>query len=151
MEAKIIRNIKYKKMSGFTLLEVIVVVVILGIIAAWAAPRLFQRADASRVTTARLQIATIETALKLFQIDNGFYPSTKQGLIALIIPPETGFIPENYRLGGYFSKKYIPQDPWGNAYIYISPGAMSYYEIISYGADGKPGGAGYAADITNLD
>jgi general secretion pathway protein G len=84
-------------------------------------------------------------------MDNGFYPSTEQGLEALIEKPTTGRIPKNYREGGYLEKKKITPDPWGNPYIYISPGTQGDYDIISYGADGVPGGEGFDADITNWD
>lgn len=139
------------RQSGFTLIELMVVIVILGILAAIIAPKLVGRTDDARVTQAKTQIRNLETALKLFKMDNGFYPSTEQGLEALIIEPTIGQIPKNYRKGGYLEQRKLPMDPWGNPYIYISPGANGEYEIISYGADGKPGGEGYDADITNSD
>jgi general secretion pathway protein G len=137
--------------TGFTLIEIMVVVIIIGILAALVAPRLIHRADEAKVMEAKIQIKNFETALKIFKMDNGFYPSTEQGLKALISPPEVGQIPENYRPGGYLEKKSISPDPWGNEYIYISPGEHGDYDIISYGADGKPGGEGYNADIVNWD
>ena len=145
------RDFKHCKHSGFTLIELMVVIVIIGILAALVTPRLITRADEARVTEAEVQIKNFETALKLFQMDNGFYPSTEQGLEALISPPAIGQIPENYRPGGYLDKKRIAPDPWGNKYIYISPGAQGDYDIISYGADGQPGGEKYNADIINWD
>ncbi len=84
-------------------------------------------------------------------MDNGFYPSTEQGLDALIRMPSTGQVPKNYRSGGYLDKKKMPADPWGNQYVYISPGMQGDYDIVSYGADGTPGGEGYNADISNWD
>lgn len=137
--------------GGFTLIEIMVVIVILGILAGIVAPRIIGRTDDARVVEAKMQIKNFETALKLFKMDNGFYPSTEQGLEALISKPTTGRIPENYREGGYLDKKKITPDPWGNPYVYISPGLQGDYDIISYGADGKPGGEGYDADITNWD
>lgn len=137
--------------AGFTLIEVMVVIVILGILAAIIAPRLIGRTDDAKVAQAKIQIKNFETALKLFKMDNGFYPSTEQGLEALIKEPEIGQIPKHYRKGGYLEKKGISQDPWDNAYVYISPGTNDDYEIISYGADGQPGGEDYDADITNWD
>lgn len=137
--------------QGFTLIEVMVVVIILGILAAIIAPRLIGRTDDARVTQARIQIKNFETSLKLFRMDNGFYPSTDQGLRALVNKPTTGRIPDNYRERGYLEKKAIVADPWGNEYIYISPGTEGDYDIICYGADGEAGGEGYAKDITNWD
>ncbi len=137
--------------SGFTLIELIVVMLIIGLLAALVVPRLIHRTDEARVTEAKIQIKNFETALRLFKTDNGFYPSTEQGLEALISPPITGQIPENYKPGGYLEKKSLPTDPWGYKYMYISPGQQGDYDIISYGADGHPGGSGYDADIINWD
>ena len=137
--------------SGFTLIELMVVIIIIGVLAALVAPRLMSRADDARVTEAVIQIKNFETALRLFKTDNGFYPDTAQGLEALISPPAGGEMPENYKDGGYLEKKNLPSDPWGNSYIYISPGEQGDYDIISYGADGKPGGTKYDADIINWD
>lgn len=136
---------------GFTLIEIMVVVFIIGILLAIVAPKLIGRTDDARVVEAKAQIKNFDTALKLFKMDNGFYPSTEQGLESLIAPPTTGKIPNNYKKGGYLEKKKIAPDPWGNPYVYISPGAQDDYEIISYGADGSPGGDSYDADITNWD
>ncbi len=135
--------------GGFTLIEVLVVIFILSILAAIVTPKLIGRTDDARIAEAKLQIKNFETALKLFKLDNGFYPSTEQGLEALIEKPTTGRIPQNYREGGYLEQKRIPLDPWGNPYIYLSPGIHGEYDIISYGADGKEGGEGKDADITN--
>ncbi len=135
--------------KGFTLIEVLVVIFILSILAALVAPKIIGRTDDARIAEARLQIKNFETALKLFKLDNGFYPSTEQGLEALITKPTIGRIPPNYREGGYLEQKKIPLDPWGNPYIYLCPGIQGDYDIISYGADGKEGGEGKDADITN--
>ena len=137
--------------SGFTLIELMVVIIIIGVLAALVAPRLMSRADDARVTEAVIQIKNFETALRLFKTDNGFYPDTSQGLEALVSPPSGGEMPENYKDGGYLEKKSLPSDPWGNSYIYISPGEQGDSDIISYGADGKPGGTNYNADIINWD
>jgi len=132
---------------GFTLLEIIVVVFILSLLAAIVAPRIIGRTDDARIAEAKVQIKNFETALKLFKLDNGFYPSTEQGLMSLVEKPTGGQIPQKYREGGYLEQKRIPLDPWGNPYIYISPGIYGDFDIISYGADGKEGGDGKNADI----
>ncbi len=137
--------------KGFTLLEIIVVVFILSILTAIVAPRIIGRTDDARIAEAKVQIKNFETALKLFKIDNGFYPDTQQGLDALIVKPTSGRLPTKYREGGYLEQKKIPNDPWGNPYIYISPGVHGDFDIISYGADGKEGGEGKNADIKNWD
>ena len=140
-----------KNKRGFTLLEVIVVVFILSLLAALVAPRIIGRTDDARIAEAKVQIKNLETALKLFKLDNGFYPGTEQGLAALVEKPAMGQIPSKYREGGYLEQKKVPPDPWGNPYIYISPGLNGDFDIISYGADGKEGGEGKNADIRNWD
>lgn len=137
--------------AGFTLIELMVVLVIIGVLAALVAPRLMSRADEAKVTEAKIQIKNFETALRLYKTDNGFYPSTEQGLEALIVPPLDGQIPENYRERGYLEKKSLPSDPWGNRYIYLSPGQQGEYDIICLGADGQEGGSGHDADIINWE
>ncbi len=128
-----------------------VVIVIIGLLAALVAPRLMSRVDEAKVTEAKIQIKNFETALRLFKSDNGFYPSTDQGLEALISAPITGEVPANFKPGGYLEKKSLPLDPWGNKYIYLSPGGQGDYDIISFGADGLPGGEKYNSDIINWD
>ena len=136
---------------GFTLLEIIVVVFILSLLAAIVAPRIIGRTDDARIAQAKVQIRNFETGLKLFKMDNGFYPDTQQGLDALVEKPGTGQIPQKYREGGYLEQKKIPLDPWNNPYIYVSPGLHGDYDLASYGADGKEGGEGKNADITSWD
>jgi general secretion pathway protein G len=140
-----------KNNKGFTLLEIIVVVFILSLLAAIVAPRIIGRTDDARIAEAKIQIKNFETALKLFKLDNGFYPATEQGLASLVEKPTVGQIPQKYREGGYLEQRRIPADPWGNLYIYISPGLYGDFDIISYGADGKEGGEGKDADIKNWD
>jgi general secretion pathway protein G len=140
-----------KNNQGFTLLEIIVVVFILSLLAAIVAPKIIGRTDDARIAEAKIQIKNFETALKLFKLDNAFYPSTEQGLAALAEKPVTGQIPDKYREGGYLEQKKIPVDPWGNPYIYISPGVYGDFDLMSYGADGKEGGEGKNADIKNWD
>ncbi len=137
--------------GGFTLLEIIVVVFILGLLAALVAPKIMGRTDDARITEAKVQIRNLETALKLFKLDNGFYPDTDQGLNALVERPATGKIPNNYKDGGYLEQKRIPLDPWKNPYIYVSPGLHGDFDIISLGADGRESGEGKDADIKNWD
>ena len=137
--------------AGFTLIELLVVLVILSILVALVAPRLMGRTDDARVTEAKVQIRNLETALKLFKLDSGFYPTTEQGLEALVTKPVTGKEPKSYRSGGYLEQPRIPLDPWGNPYIYLSPGLHYEYDIISLGADGREGGKEYDADIRNWD
>ncbi len=135
--------------AGFTLLELMVVIVILGLLAALVVPKLIGQSEKAKQTATHVQIRSLEQALQLFKLDNGFYPSTEQGLAALVRAPEVGRIPKNYRQGGYIDR--IPNDPWGNPYVYLSPGAHGDYDISSYGADGMPGGDGENADINSWD
>ncbi|RJP25171.1 MAG: type II secretion system protein GspG [Candidatus Abyssobacteria bacterium SURF_5] len=133
---------------GFTLIELMVVIVIIGILAAYIAPKLINRTEDAKITAAKAQIRSFETGLKLFRLDCGFYPSTEQGLQALVSQPSTGRIPERYKQGGYLETSAIPNDPWGNEYIYESPGQHGFdYEIRSLGADGVDGGENESRDI----
>jgi len=140
-----------KPKSGFTLIELMVVIVILGILAMYIAPKIMGRPDEARQVKARIDIASLETALKLYRLDNGIYPTTEQGLQALIQSPDNGPSPRNWKKGGYLEKGKIPNDPWGNAFVYLSPGIRGDFDILSYGADGMPGGDGYNKDITNWE
>ncbi|HWS14831.1 MAG TPA: type II secretion system major pseudopilin GspG [Candidatus Methylomirabilis sp.] len=135
--------------SGFTLIEIMVVIVILGLLAALVVPKLIGRTEEAKKTQARVQIRNIEQALGLFKLDNGFFPSTEQGIESLIRIPDAGRIPKNYRKGGYMDR--LPKDPWGNAYVYLSPGSHGDYDISSYGADGAQGGEGEDADVNSWD
>jgi len=148
------KNITMGKMSGrggFTLLEIIVVVFILSLLVAIVAPKIMGRTDDAKIADAKVQIKNFETALKLYKIDNGSYPTTEQGLESLIEKPTTGQVPGKYREGGYLEQKKIPLDPWGNPYMYVSPGVHGDFDILSYGADGKEGGEGKDADIKSWD
>ena len=135
--------------AGFTLIEIMVVIVILGLLAALVVPKLIGRTEEAKKTQSRVQIKNLENALQLFKLDNGFYPGTDQGLEALVRVPEAGRIPKNYRKGGYIDR--VPKDPWGNPYVYVSPGTHDDYDISSYGADGVAGGDGEDADINSWD
>lgn len=140
-------KINMKKSLGFTLLEIMVVVVIIGILAAAIVPNIIGAADDARVIAAKADIANIGQALKLYRLDNSMYPSTEQGLGALSVKPNTAPQPNNYKSGGYLEK--MPKDPWGRAYLYLQPGLKGEIDIYSLGADGQPGGSGYNADVGN--
>lgn len=132
---------------GFTLIEIMVVVVILGILAAVVVPRIMDRPDDARIAKAKQDIRVLESALNLYKLDNFYYPSTQQGLEALVAKPSGEPQPKNYKQGGYI--KSLPKDPWGNPYQYLSPGVKSDVDIFTLGADNQPGGEGAAADIGN--
>lgn len=138
-----------KDQRGFTLIEIMVVVVILGILAAFVVPKFLDRPEEARRTKAGVDIKALEEALGLYKLDNGFYPTTDQGLQALVSKPATGRIPGRYPEGGYLKK--VPVDPWGNAFVYLMPGVHGDYDLISYGSDGEPGGDGKNADIQSWD
>ncbi|MBJ6726630.1 type II secretion system major pseudopilin GspG [Geomesophilobacter sediminis] len=136
-----------KDSRGFTLIELMVVIVILGILAALVGPKIIGRSDDAKISDAKVQIRNFETALKLYKLDNGNYPTTEQGLQALVTKPTTGQIPAKYKDGGYLETKDVPKDPWGNDYKYIAPGEHGDYDLFSFGADGARGGDGKNADI----
>ncbi|MFB0507165.1 MAG: type II secretion system major pseudopilin GspG [Thermodesulfobacteriota bacterium] len=133
--------------GGFTLIEILVVVVILGILASIIVPKIMKRPEEARRTKAIVDIKAVETALNLYLLDNGVYPSTEQGLEALVTKPTTGVIPRNWKEEGYLDK--VPKDPWGNPFVYLSPGLHKEFDLESYGADGMDGGEGKDADIEN--
>ena len=137
--------------DGFTLIELMVVIVILGILAGLIIPRIMGRPEEARRMKATVQLESIETALRLYKLDNGSYPSTEQGLQALVEPPQVGEIPRAWREGGYLEKGKVPKDPWGNEYIYLCPGIQGEYDLMSYGADGQPGGEGKNRDVNNWE
>ncbi|WP_172830112.1 type II secretion system major pseudopilin GspG [Halopseudomonas salegens] len=136
------------RQGGFTLIEVMVVVVILGILAAVVVPRVMDRPDQARITKVQNDLRAIESALNLYRLDNFNYPTTEQGLRALVEMPTGGDAPRNWRQGGYLDR--LQQDPWGNDYQYMRPGRDGRdYDVFSYGADGRPGGEGANAVIGN--
>ena len=144
-------QLKRIDMKGFTLIELMVVIVILGILAGLIVPRIMSRPGEAKQMKAKIQIQSLETALKLYKLDSGSYPTTEQGLQALVEPPQSGDIPKNWKKGGYLEKGRVPKDPWGNDFIYLSPGVNGDYDIISYGADGVPDGEDESKDITSWE
>ncbi len=138
-----------KNCHGFTLIEILIVVAIIGILAAFIIPRIMAKPEEARRIKAVVDIKSIETGLNMYHIDNGVFPTSEQGLNALVNIPTTGNIPKRWREYGYLPR--IPKDPWGGDYIYLSPGANSPYDLSSYGPDGQRGGEGKDADITNWE
>jgi general secretion pathway protein G len=132
---------------GMTLIEIMVVVFILALLAALVAPKIIGRSDEAKIADAKVQIKNIETALKLYKLDNGVYPTTEQGLQALVEKPSVGQVPNNYRAEGYLEGKKVPKDAWKNDFIYLSPGEHGDFDLCSLGADGVKGGDGINADI----
>jgi general secretion pathway protein G len=132
---------------GFTLVEIMVVVVILGILAVLIVPRVVGRTDEARAVAAKQDVAAIMQALKLYRLDNGRYPSTEQGLAALVAKPPSAPAPANWQK--YLDK--VPKDPWGNLYLYLNPGVRGEIDVFSLGADAQPGGSGADADVGSWD
>ena len=136
---------------GFTLIELMAVIIILGILAGLIIPRIMGRPEEARRVKARIQIESLETALQMYKLDNGAYPSTEQGLQALVEPPSAGVLPKKWREGGYLEKSRVPEDPWGNDFVYLSPGVHDDFDLSSYGPDGQEGGEGKDADINSWE
>ena len=146
-EKMTIRNISNPARSrGFTLIEIMVVMVILGLLVAIVAPNIMGRSDQAKVTIAKTQLSNIANALDLYRLDNSHYPSSQQGLEALVSKPSGTPEPKNWNPDGYL--KSVPEDPWGYEYQYVSPGTEGPYDLYSYGSDGQEGGEGDAADIS---
>lgn len=137
----------WKNARGFTLIEVMIVVVILGILAAVVVPNVMDRPDEAKISAAKQDIAQITQALKLYRLDNGNYPTTDQGLQALVVKPTTNPVPANWKSGGYLNR--LPKDPWGSDYQFLNPGVKGEIDVFSLGADKTPGGEGKNADIGN--
>lgn len=137
------RTARQRLAAGFTLIELMVVLVIIGVLAALIVPNVLDRADDARTTAARTDVTNVMQALKLYRLDNQRYPSSEQGLQALIAKPSTGPQPLNWK--PYLDK--LPNDPWGRPYQYLNPGIKGEIDVMSFGADGQPGGEGKDADI----
>lgn len=133
--------------GGFTLIEVMVVVVILSILAALVVPKIMDRPEQARIAKAQQDIRAIESALNMYKLDNFTYPTTDQGLEALVEKPTTEPEPPNWKTGGYLDR--LSADPWGRDYLYLSPGEHGPFDVYSLGADGRPGGEGPNADVGN--
>jgi general secretion pathway protein G len=131
--------------AGFSLLELMVVVVILSILALVIVPRVIDRPDQARVARAQSDIAAVQGGVNLYRLDNFRYPTTEQGLEALVNRPTTDPVPQNWASGGYMAR--VPQDPWGRPYQYLHPGVHGDFDVFTYGADGAPGGTGADVDI----
>jgi general secretion pathway protein G len=140
-----ITHLTARRGRGFTLLELLVVIVIIGLLAAYVGPKYFSQLGKSEVTIARAQIEAFEKSLDTYRLDVGRYPTTEEGMAALMTAPTAAGVKWN----GPYLKKSVPNDPWGNAYQYRSPGSKGEYEIVSLGRDGQPGGAGDSADISS--
>ena len=125
--------------QGFSLIEIMVVVVILGILAGLIVPRIMDKPEEAKRTKAEIQIKALEQALKFYKLDNGSYPTTEQGLQALVEPPSVGSLAKQWKEGGYLEKGKVPMDPWGSEFVYIAPGLHSDFDLMSYGSDGQPG------------
>ncbi len=136
-----------QKQRGFSLIEILVVLVIMGLLISVVAPTVLNSADDARIQKVRADFKAIETALKIYRLDNYLYPSTEQGLVALVEPSSLEPEPRNFKSGGYLSE--VPVDPWGREYLYLSPGENGEVDIYSLGADGLPGGDGQNADMGN--
>lgn len=149
MHARATRPARRRKRrdAGLTLIELMVVVVILSLLAVVIVPRVIDRPDQARVARTRADIAALSAALNLYRLDNGAFPTTDQGLEALASRPSRAPVPANWAQGGYLDR--VPMDPWGRPYQYLAPGVHGPFDLMSYGADGRPGGSGVDADITS--
>jgi general secretion pathway protein G len=143
------QNVSRTLQRGFTLIEIMVVVVIIGILGALVVPKLMGKPGEARITAARVDISTLMQALKLYKLDNQRYPTTEQGLRSLVEKPSSGPSANGWKTGGYIDK--LPKDPWGNPYQYLAPGVKGEVDLFSLGADGLPGGVGDDADVGSWD
>ena len=147
--ANFITLIPRSKARGFTLIEILIVITIISILGAFIVPKIMGRPDEARLIAAKQDIASISQALKLYRLDNQRYPSTEQGLQALVKKPEIAPVPANWKGNGYLER--LPNDPWGHPYQYLQPGLHGEIDVMSFGADGTPGGEGNDADVGSWD
>lgn len=140
-----------KNERGFTLIELMVVIVILGVLAGMIVPKIMDRPEQAKVTKAKMMLESVGTALDLYKLDMGNYPTTEQGLQALVEAPESDGGSSSWRKGGYLDKGKVPKDPWNNDFVYLSPGANGDYDLSSLGADRAPGGDGFNTDINSWE
>ena len=148
MKTEISRRRALLRQDGFTLIEIMVVVIIIGLLAAIVAPNVIGRVDDAQITRAKADIGQIESALKFYRLDNFAYPTSEQGLEALVTKPNDPNV-KNWKAGGYLDR--VPKDPWGNPYLYLNPGNNGEIDVYTLGADGRPGGEGTSADIGNWE
>ena len=142
-----LQSFRSRLSAGFTLIELMVVLVIIGVLAALIVPNVLERADDARATAAKTDVNNLMQALKLYKLDNLRYPTAEQGLQALLVKPTTGPVPSNWK--SYLDK--LPNDPWGRPYQYLNPGIKAEIDVMSFGADGQPGGEGKNADVGSWD
>lgn len=145
------KQCRWTDSKGFTLIELMVVIVVLGLLAGIVIPNIIGNVGRAEIERAKADIKSFETALGMYRLDNGIYPSTEQGLQALIEAPSTGSLPKRWKKGGYLQKHSIPKDPWGNDYVYICPGSHGDYDLTAYGKDGMSGGEDEDKDINNWE
>jgi general secretion pathway protein G len=135
--------------QGFTLIELLVVLIIIGILAGYVGPKIMGHPEEAKRTMAAVQITSLETAIESYKLDNGAYPTTEQGLQALVEAPTTGRLAKKWRTGGYLAKGKVPKDPWDNDFVFLCPGTHNDFDLISYGGDGQQGGEGDDVDVNN--
>jgi general secretion pathway protein G len=141
----------YNKGRGFTLLELMAVIIILGILATFVVPRVMDKPERAKQAKAKVDLQALDTALNFFRLDVGRYPTTEEGLNSLVSPPHDPAAAARWRRGGYLQRPALPNDPWGRPYVYMHPGSVNEYDLLTFGADGQPGGDEFNADISIWD
>ncbi|MDI6797239.1 MAG: type II secretion system major pseudopilin GspG [Desulfatibacillaceae bacterium] len=141
----------FAKGQGFTLLELMAVIIILGILATFVVPRVMDKPERAKQSKAKVDLQALDTALNFFRLDVGRYPATEEGLEVLVRPPQDPAAAARWRRGGYLQRPVLPNDPWGRPYVYMYPGSVHEYDLLTFGADGQPGGEEFDADISIWD